>query len=335
MHIVIASGIYPPDIGGPALYAEGVKISLERSGHTTSVVLFGPLRRWPSVIRHALYVGRLFFAARGADAIFTFDTYSVGVPAAFVGLLLRIPVVLRVGGDFVWESYVERTKKLVPLPDFYRDKHCLSIKERIAKRMVRWMLHHTIPAFNSSWLLDIWKEPYSLNNVKHTVVENVIGARLEVLGVEPFLVLYGRDITLKNTVAFRKALEKARGAGVQLSLEEGMVPHEKLLERIRRSYAVAIPSLSDVAPNSVIDSIRCGKPFLLTKYSGYASRFGEYGIIVDPLNVEDMARGIQELANPAVYKRLSEHIATFAEVRTYEDVAREFLALVTCASPSQ
>jgi glycosyltransferase involved in cell wall biosynthesis len=108
-----------------------------------------------------------------------------------------------------------------------------------------------------------------------------------------------------------------------------MVSHTELIERIRRAYAVAVPSVSDVAPNVVIDAIRCGKPFLLTKYSGYADRFGEYGILVDPLSIEDMTRGIKELADPAVYSRLCKRIAEFKEVRTYADIAREYVALMS------
>ena len=335
MRFVIATGLYPPDVGGPAFYAEGVKKALDASGHETRLVLFGSLRKYPSGIRHALYAARLFFAARGADAIFAFDTYSAGVPAAFVGALRHIPVVLRVGGDFVWESYVERTKNLVPLPDFYQKSRDLSLKEKLAKQMVRWMLHHTIPAFNSPWLLSIWKEPYSLERVPSAVVENVIGERLSSLAKEPKLLFYGRNLALKNAAAFKNTLEQARQDGVQLSLEEGMVSHAELLERIRHAYAVALPSISDVAPNVILDAIRCGKPFLLTKHSGYAVRFKDLGVIVDPLSAEDMARGIRELADTGRYANLVERIGAYKEVRTYDDVARELLALATRGLPSR
>ena len=55
MRIIIATGIYPPEVGGPALYAKGVKESLERAGNEAPVVLFGGLRRYPSGVRHLLY----------------------------------------------------------------------------------------------------------------------------------------------------------------------------------------------------------------------------------------------------------------------------------------
>ena len=105
-----------------------------------------------------------------------------------------------------------------------------------------------------------------------------------------------------------------------------MVPHRRQRGGVDR-YAVVLPSLSEVTPNYIIDSILCGKPFLLTQHSGYAERFKNYGIIVDPLDENDMARGIRELATPEVYARLSANIARFSESHTYDDIAREFAAV--------
>jgi glycosyltransferase involved in cell wall biosynthesis len=329
MRIVIATGIYPPEVGGPALYAEGVKKALEADGHEAPAVLFGSLRKYPSGVRHLLYAIKLWRAARGASAIFAFDAFSVGVPAVFIGKLRRIPVVIRIGGDFVWESYVERTADLVPLADFYRVWRALNLKERTERMMVGWMLRRAELAFNTPWLLQIWRAPYGIDASRAHVVENVIGQRIEhVAEADRSLLLYGRQIALKNTPAFRNAFEKARTAGVGLELKEGMVPYAELIEKIRACYAVAIPSISEVAPNAVIDAIRCGKPFLLTKYSGYAERFKDMGVIIDPLDEADMARGVRELADPEIYARLCANIAAFKGLRTYADVAREMLALV-------
>jgi len=324
MRIVIASGIYPPEIGGPALYAEGVKKSLERMGHEAPLALFGPLRKYPSGIRHLLYTFQLLNASRGADAVFAFDTYSVGVPAAAVGLLARKKVVIRIGGDFVWEHYAERTKEAVALPELYAGMHRLAFKERVARFFVGWMLRRGELAFNTRWLLDIWQKAYGFEPSRAHVVGNVIGERLPAQGSDKTVLFYGRQLSLKNAPAFRSAFANAK---TDLKLEEGMIPYEKFIERLSRAYAVAVPSISDVAPNAVIDSIRCGKPFLLTKYSGYAEEFGQFGVLVDPLDEADMARGIKQLADPAAYEELRRKILNFTEVRTYEDVARELIAI--------
>ncbi len=39
------------------------------------------------------------------------DTYSVAFPAVLAAMLFRKKLVLRVGGDFLWEQYLERVKK--------------------------------------------------------------------------------------------------------------------------------------------------------------------------------------------------------------------------------
>ncbi len=328
MRVVIATGIYPPEVGGPALYAQGVERALVEMGHIAPRVVFSALKKYPPGIRHLVYLWKLFFMARGADAIFAFDTFSAGVPAALVGSIRRIPVVVRVGGDFVWEHYIERTHERMPLSEFYRSKRPLNWTERIAFYLVSWMIGRSKLAFNTEWLLEIWREPYRIQASRAVVAPNVIGERLPSIGTDNTILLYGRNIALKNSDAFKRAFEKARSHGVTLELEEGRVTHEELIERIRHAYAIAVPSISDVAPNTVIDAIRCGKPFILTKYSGYAERFGRLGVVVDPLSEDDMAEGIKKIADDETYKSLASRIADFKEVRTYRDVAEEFLKLL-------
>jgi hypothetical protein len=268
--------------------------------------------------------------SRDASAILAFDTYSVAIPAVLAGMFLRIPVVIRIGGDFVWESYLERTRDLIPLPDFYLTRRDLSPKERFARRLVEWMLRHAQLAFNTAWLLEIWRMPYGIDSTRAHVVENAIGERLESADrTDRSILLFGRPIILKNHEAFRLAFDDARTSGTDLMLDEGMVPHAELMRKIQDCYAVAIPSISEVAPNSAIDAIRCGKPLILTKHSGYAERYKEMAIIIDPLDHADMVRGIKDIADPVIYERLTAAIAAYTPVRTYDDVARELLAILS------
>jgi hypothetical protein len=267
--------------------------------------------------------------ARSTSAIFVFDTYSVALPATAVGLLLGIPVIIRVGGDFVWESYVERTGKLIPLPLLYTSKPPFNFKEQVAFTLVRWMFRHSKLAFNTKWLFEIWKEPYAISEQNARVVGNAIGHRFESSGKDDGSILFfGRQITLKNHEAFHRAFAHAQADGMTLELKEGIIPHAEFLEKIRTCHAVAIPSISDVAPNNLIDALRAGKPFLLTKYSGYADTYKDFGIIIDPLDEADMARGLREIADPVIYERLCARIKQFSEVRTYDDVAREMRAII-------
>ncbi|MDZ4227325.1 MAG: glycosyltransferase family 4 protein, partial [Patescibacteria group bacterium] len=320
---------YPPEIGGPAMYAKELARALEKRGHDVRVVLYGGLKSLPIGIRHALYTLKLLAHAMRSDAIIAFDTFAVGFPAAIVHMLTRQPLVVRIGGDAVWEMYVERTKDLLPLPEVYRNRERWNWKERVTFRISRFVLRRCRAAFSSEWQLDIWKKAYALESARVGVVENAVQPKIGTAAPQKKnFILYSRDIALKNIAAFTRAFAEAKKEYPDIELETGTLPHAELAERMRSCYAVVLPSISDITPNYIIDAIRCGKPFLLTKYSAYAQRFGEYGVIVDPLDEADMSRGIEKLADTGNYRRLRAKIATFNEVRTYDDIAAEFMALL-------
>lgn len=326
MRILIATSIYPPEVGGPAYYSAHLASVLRKQGHDVRVVLYGSLRSFPSGLRHALYTLKLLAVSWGRDGIIAFDTYTVGFPATLVSLVTRIPLVVRVGGDFIWELYVERTRDLVSLPEVYTKRDQWNWKEKISYFVTRFVLRHATTAFSTAWLRDIWEKEYGFSARQAHVIENAFEERI--VGEPPArknFLFYARPIALKNLDAFRRAFAEAKKTHPDIELEEGRVMRDELIERIRTCYAVVIPSLSEVSPNLVLDAMRCGKPFLLTKYGGYAERFKDYCILVDPRSERDMAEGIRQLADPQIYAHLSKRIGDFRDVRTYDDIAREFL----------
>lgn len=329
MKIVIATGIYPPEVGGPAIYAKQLSEALTRQDHDVRVVLYGSLKSLPSGIRHALYALKLIRDSFGANAIIAFDTYSVGLPAAVAGMLSRTPVIARIGGDFIWETYTERTGDLIPLPFIYEHRDRWGSKERLIFRVQQWVIPRVTLAFSSAWIRDLWSGVYIFDPKRAAVIENHIGEALESRApVRKNFLFFSRPIALKNNDAFRRAFIKAKNLHPDIELEEGLIPHDELMRRMQECYAVVLPSISDVTPNYIIEAIRCKKPFLLTKYSGYAERFKDYGVIVDPLSEEDMTRGVMALAEPKTYELYANRLASFSETRSYDDIAKEFLAIV-------
>ncbi len=328
MRIVMAASIFPPEIGGPATYAAGLKDALERMGHTVDLQVFSSIK-YPSGIRHIVYTRRLLRATEGADLLIAFDTMTTGLPAAIVRHVRGTRTIARVGGDFIWERYVERTHDLMPLTRFYELREKWKGSERTLARITAFVLQSVDVAFSSEWQKQIWTQAYALDEERTQVIENAIPPKItgEEATRKNFM-HFGRQIWLKNSVAFREAFEKVKEKHPDIVLEEGAIPHEELLERMKKAYAVVLPSVSDVTPNIIIDSIRCGKPFLLTRHSGYAERFKDMGVIVDPLDEQSMAEGIERLLDAENYARMRAAIAAFAEVRTYEDIATEFLAIV-------
>ena len=138
---------------------------------------------------------------------------------------------------------------------------------------------------------------------------------------------YGRDLKLRNKKKLLEAFQIAKRTASDIVLETGQLPQEELIENIRRGYAVILPSISEVSPNLVLDALRCGKPFILTKYSEYATTFADLGLFVDPLDVNDIAGKIVKLADDNVYADLSRRIKARPLTRTYAQLADDFIAL--------
>ena len=56
MKILIATPLYPPDLGGPGQYAHNLEQEFKKLGHEVRVAKFSEVKRWPSGLRHLLYI---------------------------------------------------------------------------------------------------------------------------------------------------------------------------------------------------------------------------------------------------------------------------------------
>ncbi len=329
MRILIASPLYPPEVGGPAYYAVGLGDALKKKGHKVTVVTYGVLKYLPSGLRHIAFFLRVLPNVMRADIVIALDTFSVGVPTAFLCRIARTPLVVRTGGDFLWEQYLERTHDLLPLPYFYERHKQFSLKEKLIFALTKFGIRDAIMVFSTTMQRDIWMSAYGIKSENSRVIENAIERPLE--SAEPVrknFLWHVRPIVMKNGDHVRAAFEKAKKMYPDIILEEGTMSKEKLLNKMKNCYAVILPSLTEISPNYILDALRFKKPFIMDKYSGLAEVLAPYGLLVDPLDEETITRAIQTLADPALYKEASEKAARFSRVRTYDAVADDFLNVV-------
>ncbi len=114
--ILIATGIFPPDIGGPATYSKLLLDELPKRGIEVRVLSFGSVRHLPKVIRHFIYFCKALAAGAGTDVIFAQDPVSVGLPSALAAKILGKKFVLKIVGDYAWEQYCQRSKASLEFP---------------------------------------------------------------------------------------------------------------------------------------------------------------------------------------------------------------------------
>jgi len=112
-NVLIATGIYPPDIGGPATIIGELKKSLEQNDFGVKVITYSDgafsvddVVRIKKNRRFAKlsYLFNLFRLSFSADIIYATDTYSVGYFAYLLKKLWRKPYIIRFAGDSAWET---------------------------------------------------------------------------------------------------------------------------------------------------------------------------------------------------------------------------------------
>lgn len=330
MKILIATGIYPPEIGGPAYYAQELKRSLEKQGNTVRVATYGIERKLPIGIRHIVYLAHTLFSLFGVECIIALDTLSTGVPAVFAARLTGKKIMVRTGGDFLWESYIERTGEKIPLSEFYTTHRNFSPKEKIIFKLTKYLLQNaSAVVFSTEWQRDIFERGYNFDKKRSYIVENFYGKRSERTAPAKKNFLWaGRRITLKNVETLEKAFELAQKEDPDITLELlTNISHDALMEKVKTCYAVVVPSVSDISPNLILEGIMFGKPFILTRHTGFQKRLAGCGIFVDPLNTNELSEKIVYLADRNHYNEYVECISHLSYTHSYDEITQELLEI--------
>ena len=334
LNILICTGIYPPDIGGPAKYAKNLTDEFSRNGNKVKVLAYGMEKKMPIGARHFWYFLRTIFALPKADLIIGLDIFSTGFPAVLAGKIFGKKTILRVGGDFLWETYVESTGHLVKLKDFYEKQLRLSLKFKIIALLQKFAFKNASAlAFNTGWQKDFFEKIYKLNPRKNFIIENfypeksVVAEKINKVNEFNFL-FAGRKIKFKNLKLLEEVFEDLESAGIKARLDivDGLTQKE-LQEKIKNSYAAITVSISDFAPNFVVESLSYNKPFILTKDCGLAEKLDGLGVIVDPIDKNSIKKAILLLLDENNYKRYKEKIAEFNFTHSWKEIAQEFLAI--------
>src|SRR3989344_4561746 len=201
MKIIIATGIYPPDIGGPAQYAKNLKAEFEGLGHQVKVLTYQLEKKMPIGVRHLWFFLRCLLTFPRSDLVIALDTFSVGLPAVMAAKNFGKKIIIRTGGGFLWEQFVERTGDLVLLKDFYQTRlYKLNLKEKIVFKFSRWTICNASRLiFSTDWQRKIWLPVYGFDEAKTIIVENYYGPKeLSFPPSEKNFLAGSRSLKLKN-----------------------------------------------------------------------------------------------------------------------------------------
>lgn len=326
--ILICTGIYPPDIGGPAQYAKHLFDEFTHNGHRAKVLVYGLEKKLPPVFSHYFYFLRALFHIYKTDLIVALDTFSVAWPAVCVAKLFGKKIIIRTGGDFLWESYVERTGKLVLFRDFYeKEKGSFNLREKVIFAITKWLLiNASAIVFSTKWQKGIWQKAYELKQDRLFIIENFYGSKTGSLAPDKKVFVGGtRVLKWKNILMLKEAFEEAKKKEIDIELDLANAPYDEFINKIANSYAIILVSLGDISPNMILDALRVNKPFILTRETGLYEKLKDVGVFVDPLDKEDIKNKILFLTDDKNYAEYKKRVENFNFTHLWPAIVQDFL----------
>lgn len=324
MRILIASPVPPHAIAGPATVARELARALGEAGDTVSFITFSNVERHlPLVLRHFALSVRAVPHVWRTDALILLDPASTGPALALLARVLGRPSLLRLGGDFLWESYVERTGEAVLLSEFYTVRRRLTVREqgiRFATLLTLRMVGHVV--FTTAWQRALWERPYGLTHTSTTVVPPVLASRENHPATGLVFLAAHRASRVKNADVLNEVWARTLAKHPDAILDQRPRTALAYHEAMRDCYAVIVPSLSEVSPNAVLEALSCGKPFIATADTGVKDELAPFGLFVDTRDPVALASAVETLLDPEVYATFRARIADFTTVRTWKDVAQ-------------
>ncbi|MEI7512146.1 MAG: glycosyltransferase family 4 protein [Candidatus Uhrbacteria bacterium] len=329
--VLIATGIYPPESGGPSQYSYGFARSLERLGHCPSVVAYGETKGRVSrsggpVIRYIRFAWRSWKLARRSDVLFLQGAVSEGFPATIVAMIARKPTVLRLPGDYAWEMaqqsgetdlldaflakahtgkiglyeklerFVARRAKSVIAPSQYLKSVAEKWSVSSEKISVIWNAEHSLPTVHSR------DEARELFGVSDKIVCLTVVRAVPWKGVAE-LIAWWKDIPLDHVLIVGgdgPETEAWKTLAVEHSLSDrvrfvGRLNREVLADWYRASDVFILHSGYEGYPHVVAEAASLGVPCFVSDQGGNPETEEVFGDLVQVFPYQNKAVWVEAL----------------------------------------
>jgi glycosyltransferase involved in cell wall biosynthesis len=339
MRILLLTGIWPPDVGGPATHGPDVARFLMERGHGMRVVTMGDRppterpcrvdvvsRRLPFPVRYGLVAAKGARAARGADVVYATATYAA---AAAASSLARRPLVVKLVSDPAYERARRYRAFAGTLEEFQEPAgqaaEALKRARTAALRRARTIV---VPSAYLARIAAGW----GLEEQRVVVLHNPAPA---VMGVEPERLPPGTFV-FAGRLTRQKALETAFDALARVpearlvlvgdgperaELERhaaasgvngrvmflGARPRDEVFRALAGAHAALLPSAWENLPHAAVEALAVGTPVVATAVGGVPEvvHDGENGLLVPPGSPARLAEAMRSVLDDGLRARLA------------------------------
>jgi len=351
--VVVVSGIWPPDVGGPASHAPDVADFLHERGHEVEVVTTAsaapPQRAYrvsavprslPPGVRHLRGAELVRRRAHAADVVYTtgmFGRSFAGATAArkpYVIKLTADPAFERarrrgvVGGDV--DTFQSRSGLRVAVLRLARDlelrraAHVFCPSDYLRTLAVAWgvpaervsVLPNPAPALPELAPREELRRSFEMNGATLAFAGRLSAQKSLELAIGAVGAVEGVALVIAGDGDERPRLEALAGPRVRFI---GPQPRERVLELFRAADASILSSSWENFPHTVVEALAAGTPVIATRVGGVAEvvRDGENGLLVPAGDGDALADAVRRYFSDEVL-RARLRSAAAESVRAYD-----------------
>lgn len=334
--ILIATPLYPPQVGGPASRTTLLEKKLPDMGFKVKVVKFSDVLGLPKVIRHIVYFFAVFTKAFTADTILAQDPVSTGLPAFLASRLLFKKFILIIVGDYAWEQGSQRAGVTDFLDQFSMEHDKYPFFVRLLKKVQFFVANHAnkviVPSFYLKTIVSNWGvNPDKVHVVYNSFNPPVISEEKEELrkkhGIQGLaLISAGRLVPWKGfshlitdiMPALKKEIPNAslyilgdgpdRAYLEKIIHEQGLQKHvhltgrknqEDLFEYIKAGDLFVLNTAYEGMSHQLLEVMALGTPIITTTIGGNKEiiTHEENGLLFDYNNKEQILAAVLRIVN--------------------------------------
>jgi glycosyltransferase involved in cell wall biosynthesis len=345
--VLIAAGIYPPDAGGPATHAKAQFEGFPKFGINTGLVAFAHYRKWPFLIRHALYFIALLTKVPKFDLVYAHDAVGAGIPALIAAKIFGKKFVVRIGGDLAWERHAER-ENLSMMEWYEKGLH----KQDLLYYLSRFLMRRSdLIVVISQSLAEAYIRFYGIKRENFKVILNPIPKNEVPEGPvekEKTIIFASRLTSYKNLdMAFRvlarifpshpdlkfvvmgdgPEMENLKSLCEELGIHDnvsilGSASHAEVVRRTASCLFTIAPALTEFNPNYVLQGIAFGKPFLISRGHGLPFEVPDM-LLLSPGNENEFRSKIERLLTEDGYDEAVRFVNSIDIKMSWDDNLRE------------
>ncbi len=317
--IFVATGIYPPESGGPATYAKFLEDKLPHvnrpgqdgqvGGYKVSVLPFRTVRHLPPGVRHVAYFFKCLAHAWRADIVYALDTLSVGLPAALAAMLLWRPFMVRVPGDYAWEQAQQRFGVEDELDEFQTKRYSWRVEamRSLQKFVVRRAKAVVVPSEYMKRIVSGWLVPSGAEGINPAKVHRIYSSielpptyELPADRPQGFLVLtIARPVPWKGIDALSDVVARERGWVFEHI--DGL-PHDAAMGWIKSADVFVLNSTYEGLSHLLVEAMALGTPVVATNVGGNPELIedGVSGLLVPPKDDDALHAALRKVHDDRV-----------------------------------